>query len=141
MDIKLTFLVALFLAMPVVLYQVWAFVAPGLYMKEKRFAFPLLATSILLFFVGMEVSPHKLMQGWRVAIFGTLLERALDPVGKERHRTECGDGDQHRGEQQAQAGFAQRRPPVHRERAGGAHSFTSRPASRRSTRSQRAASC
>ena len=51
--IALTFYIALFIAMPVILYQIWAFVAPGLYRKEKRFAFPLLATSILLFFVGM----------------------------------------------------------------------------------------
>lgn len=50
---KLTFLVALFLAMPVILYQVWAFVAPGLYRKEKRFAFPLLASSIVLFYAGV----------------------------------------------------------------------------------------
>jgi sec-independent protein translocase protein TatC len=50
---KLTFFVALFIAMPVVLYQVWAFVAPGLYKKEKRFAFPLLASSILLFYLGI----------------------------------------------------------------------------------------
>jgi len=50
---KLTFLVALFLAMPVVLYQLWAFVAPGLYRKEKRFALPLLASSILLFYSGV----------------------------------------------------------------------------------------
>ncbi|NIL94015.1 MAG: twin-arginine translocase subunit TatC [Woeseiaceae bacterium] len=50
---KLTFFVALFIAMPVVLYQVWAFVAPGLYKKEKRFAFPLLASSILLFYAGV----------------------------------------------------------------------------------------
>lgn len=50
---KLTFLVALFLAMPVVLYQVWAFVAPGLYKKEKLFAFPLLASSICLFYAGV----------------------------------------------------------------------------------------
>ena len=50
---KLTFIVALAVAMPVVLYQVWAFVAPGLYKKEKRFAFPLLATSILLFYAGI----------------------------------------------------------------------------------------
>ncbi len=50
---KLTFIVALFAAMPVVLYQVWAFVAPGLYRKEKHFAFPLLATSILLFYTGI----------------------------------------------------------------------------------------
>jgi sec-independent protein translocase protein TatC len=51
--IALTFYLALFIAMPVILYQVWAFVAPGLYRKEKRFAFPMLATSIVLFFAGM----------------------------------------------------------------------------------------
>ncbi len=50
---KLTFLAALFVAMPVVLYQVWAFVAPGLYKKEKKFAIPLLASSILLFYAGV----------------------------------------------------------------------------------------
>jgi len=50
---KLTFLVSLFLAMPLVLYQVWAFVAPGLYRKEKHFAFPLLATSVVLFYAGI----------------------------------------------------------------------------------------
>jgi len=50
---KLTFFVALFIAMPVVLYQLWAFVAPGLYKKEKHFAFPLLASSILLFYLGI----------------------------------------------------------------------------------------
>jgi sec-independent protein translocase protein TatC len=50
---KLTFFVALFVAMPIVLYQVWAFVAPGLYRREKRFAVPLLATSIVLFYAGI----------------------------------------------------------------------------------------
>jgi sec-independent protein translocase protein TatC len=45
--------VALFLAMPYVLYQVWAFVAPGLYRYEKRFAVPLLVSSIVLFYCGM----------------------------------------------------------------------------------------
>ena len=50
---KLTFFVALFVVMPVVLYQVWAFVAPGLYKKEKRFAFPLLGSSIILFYAGI----------------------------------------------------------------------------------------
>ncbi len=39
--------------MPVVLYQTWAFVAPGLYKQEKRFAMPLLASSILLFYAGV----------------------------------------------------------------------------------------
>ncbi len=51
--IMLAFYIALFAAMPVILYQVWAFVAPGLYRKERRFAFPLLATSIVLFYAGI----------------------------------------------------------------------------------------
>lgn len=50
---KLTFFVALFLAMPYVLYQIWAFVAPGLYRREKRFALPLLVSSIVLFYSGV----------------------------------------------------------------------------------------
>ena len=49
---KLAFFFSLFVAMPYVLYQVWAFVAPGLYRKEKRFAVPLLVSSILLFYTG-----------------------------------------------------------------------------------------
>lgn len=51
--ISLTFYIALFIAMPVVLYQLWAFVAPGLYKKEKNFALPLIASSIFLFFAGL----------------------------------------------------------------------------------------
>lgn len=51
--ISLSFYLSLFLAMPIILYQVWAFVAPGLYKKEKHFAFPLLASSILLFYAGL----------------------------------------------------------------------------------------
>ena len=50
---KTTFFVALFIAMPVVLFQVWQFVAPGLYKREKRFAIPLLVSSIVLFYTGM----------------------------------------------------------------------------------------
>ena len=50
---KLAFFVALFLAMPYVLYQIWAFVAPGLYRHEKRFAMPLLASSVVLFYAGV----------------------------------------------------------------------------------------
>ena len=50
---KLSVFVALFIAMPYVLYQIWAFVAPGLYRHEKRFAIPLLITSIILFYVGV----------------------------------------------------------------------------------------
>ena len=52
-QISLAFYIALFIAMPVVLYQVWAFVAPGLYKKEKNFAMPLLVSSTLLFYAGL----------------------------------------------------------------------------------------
>ena len=45
---KLAIVVGIFIAMPYVLYQLWAFVAPGLYRHEKRFAVPLLVSSILL---------------------------------------------------------------------------------------------
>src|SRR5262249_11954717 len=50
---KLSLFVAVFIAMPVVIYQLWAFVAPGLYRHEKRFAVPLLVSSIVLFYTGV----------------------------------------------------------------------------------------
>ncbi|HEX7081166.1 MAG TPA: twin-arginine translocase subunit TatC [Gammaproteobacteria bacterium] len=50
---KTTLFVALFVAMPAVLYQAWAFIAPGLYRREKRFALPLLVSSIVLFYTGI----------------------------------------------------------------------------------------
>ncbi|MFN4162348.1 MULTISPECIES: twin-arginine translocase subunit TatC [unclassified Stenotrophomonas] len=50
--LKLTFFVAVFVAVPWLLYQLWAFVAPGLYAREKRLAVPLLASSVLLFYLG-----------------------------------------------------------------------------------------
>ena len=50
---KLAFYVALILAMPYVLYQAWSFIAPGLYRHEKRFALPLLVSSIVLFYGGI----------------------------------------------------------------------------------------
>lgn len=49
---KLAFFAALMLAMPVVLYQLWAFVAPGLYQQEKRLARPLLVAATVLFYAG-----------------------------------------------------------------------------------------
>jgi len=49
---KLAFFVALVVAMPWLLYQAWAFVAPGLYRREKRLAFPLLSSALLLFYAG-----------------------------------------------------------------------------------------
>lgn len=50
---KTTLFVALIFAMPVVLYQLWAFVAPGLYRKEKKFAIPIVVSSIILFYLGI----------------------------------------------------------------------------------------
>jgi sec-independent protein translocase protein TatC len=50
---KLTFVVALALAIPYLLWQLWAFIAPGLYRKEKRLVVPLLISSTLLFYAGV----------------------------------------------------------------------------------------
>ncbi len=50
--LKLTFFVAVLVAMPWLLYQAWAFVAPGLYQREKRLALPLLSSALALFYAG-----------------------------------------------------------------------------------------
>lgn len=50
---KLALVLAIFVAIPFLLYQIWGFVAPGLYHHEKRLAMPLLASSTLLFYLGM----------------------------------------------------------------------------------------
>lgn len=49
---KLTLVAAIFIAIPYVLYQIWSFIAPGMYRHEKRLAIPLLASSVLLFYAG-----------------------------------------------------------------------------------------
>ena len=54
--LKLALVAGLLIAMPYVLYQIWAFVAPGLYRREKRFAVPLLVSAILLFYLGVAFS-------------------------------------------------------------------------------------
>nr|WP_255676003.1 twin-arginine translocase subunit TatC [Pusillimonas sp. MFBS29] len=51
--VKVTMLAAFVIALPVVLYQAWAFVAPGLYKHEQRLALPLIASSTALFLLGM----------------------------------------------------------------------------------------
>lgn len=51
--VKVTMLVAFLLSLPNTMYQIWAFVAPGLYNHEKRLVLPLVISSVLLFFVGM----------------------------------------------------------------------------------------
>ncbi|WP_405232858.1 twin-arginine translocase subunit TatC [Lentisalinibacter salinarum] len=71
---KLSFFIALFLGMPVVLYQTWAFIAPGLYKREKRVAVPLLASSIVLFYLGIAFAyfvVFPLMFGFFTAVAPT----------------------------------------------------------------------
>ncbi len=49
---KMVFILGIIVAMPIVLYQIWAFIAPGLYKSEKRIARPILVSSIFLFYLG-----------------------------------------------------------------------------------------
>nr|VFJ71245.1 MAG: sec-independent protein translocase protein TatC [Candidatus Kentron sp. FM]VFJ71555.1 MAG: sec-independent protein translocase protein TatC [Candidatus Kentron sp. FM]VFK18919.1 MAG: sec-independent protein translocase protein TatC [Candidatus Kentron sp. FM] len=49
---KLAIVTAVFIAMPVIIYQLWAFVAPGLYRNEKKLVYPLMVTSTILFYLG-----------------------------------------------------------------------------------------
>jgi sec-independent protein translocase protein TatC len=50
---KLTLVLSMFAAMPYILYQAWAFLAPGLYQREKKIVIPLFISSVLLFYAGM----------------------------------------------------------------------------------------
>lgn len=57
---KLTFYVSLFICAPYVLYQLWAFIAPGLYRSEKEVAIPLFISSVLLFYAGIAFAYYVL---------------------------------------------------------------------------------
>lgn len=57
---KLTFYASLFITAPYLLYQLWAFIAPGLYRNEKRLAVPLFISSVLLFYAGMAFAYYVL---------------------------------------------------------------------------------
>ncbi len=59
--IKLTLWISFFIAIPWVLYQVWGFVAPGLYQHEKKVAFPIIFTSVMLFYLGMAFAYYAVM--------------------------------------------------------------------------------
>ena len=61
--IRLTIFVAAFFAMPYILYQIWSFVAPGLYKKEKKVAVPVLLSSILLFYAGVAFAYFIVLKG------------------------------------------------------------------------------
>ena len=73
---KLAFFVALVVAMPWLLYQAWAFVAPGLYRREKRLAFPLLSSALLLFYAGCAFAYFLVLP----MVFGFLAKVTPDGV-------------------------------------------------------------
>lgn len=73
--IKLAFFVALMLAMPVVLYQLWAFVAPGLYRHERKLARPLLVSATVLFYAGCAFAYYLVLP----VVFGFLT--GIAPAG------------------------------------------------------------
>jgi sec-independent protein translocase protein TatC len=74
--LKLALFVALLLAMPVVLYQLWAFVAPGLYRREKRLALPLLVSAVALFYAGCAFAYYLVLP----AMFAFLTASAPEGV-------------------------------------------------------------
>jgi sec-independent protein translocase protein TatC len=73
---KVTMLAAFLLALPWLLYQCWAFVAPGLYAHEKRMLLPLLVASLILFFIGMTFAYFAVFP----VVFGFLVGSAPQGV-------------------------------------------------------------
>lgn len=73
---KVTMLAAFLLALPWLLYQCWAFVAPGLYSHEKRMLLPLLVASLILFFIGMAFAYFAVFP----VVFGFLVGSAPQGV-------------------------------------------------------------
>ncbi|MGR6979917.1 twin-arginine translocase subunit TatC [Testudinibacter sp. P27/CKL/0425] len=74
--LKLTGVVAIFISVPYLLYQVWAFVAPALYKHEKRLVYPLLVSSTLLFYIGVAFAYYVVFP----LVFGFLTKTAPEGV-------------------------------------------------------------
>lgn len=72
--LKFTLVLALFIAIPWVLYQFWAFVAPGLYQSEQRLVLPLLVSSTLLFYIGMAFARYVVLPAFFLFIKHTAPE-------------------------------------------------------------------
>lgn len=72
--IKLTLILAAFLTIPWILYQIWAFVAPGLYQREKQLVLPVLISSTLLFYCGMAFAYFVIMPIFFAFITSTVPE-------------------------------------------------------------------
>ncbi|MGX9418596.1 twin-arginine translocase subunit TatC [Vibrio sp. WJH972] len=74
--LKLTMIVSVFVAVPLILYQVWAFIAPGLYKHERRLVVPLLFSSSLLFYCGVAFAYYVVFP----LVFGFFTTIALGGV-------------------------------------------------------------
>ena len=66
---KLALVVSIFISIPVILYQFWAFVAPGLYKRERRMILPLLIASTLLFYLGAAFAYFVVFEQLQLRIF------------------------------------------------------------------------
>jgi sec-independent protein translocase protein TatC len=77
--LKVTTLAALMIALPYVLYQVWAFVAPGLYEHEKKLAVPLVVAGTLLFFCGVAFC-HFFVFGQVFAFIADFAPKSITPA-------------------------------------------------------------
>lgn len=73
---KLTLVLAIFVAMPFILHQLWSFIAPGLYSSEKRIASPLLISSVVLFYTGIAFAFYVVFP----LVFGFFTAAAPDGV-------------------------------------------------------------
>ncbi|HTJ96528.1 MAG TPA: twin-arginine translocase subunit TatC [Rhodocyclaceae bacterium] len=73
---KVTLMLAFLLALPYVLYQAWAFVAPGLYVHERKLVLPLISASVILFFAGMAFAYFAVFP----AVFGFVNKAAPEGV-------------------------------------------------------------
>ncbi|VAW72886.1 Twin-arginine translocation protein TatC [hydrothermal vent metagenome] len=74
--IKLAFIVSIFAAFPYLIYQAWAFIAPGLYKHEKKLAVPLIASSAILFYVGIAFAYFIVLPN----VFTFMMTMAIDGV-------------------------------------------------------------
>lgn len=74
--LKVTLLVAFCLTLPYVLYQIWRFVAPGLYRREKRLVLPIVVSSTVLFYAGMAFAYFLLLK----IVFGFIVSFAPSSI-------------------------------------------------------------
>ena len=73
---KLTIVLAIFISMPFTLHQIWSFISPGMYRREKRLAAPILVSSVILFYAGMTFAYYVVFP----LVFGFLTSVAPEGV-------------------------------------------------------------